>query len=81
LRDFAGLTRKCLVLGQFDFIEIWDEERYKSHWNTRNNEFKASSEELGVRIMKKRDGTYAGNSPHAGIVGGDHTIPGSEGKE
>jgi MraZ protein len=81
LRDFAGLTRKCLVLGQFDFIEIWDEERYKSHWNTRNNEFKASSEELGVKIMKKRNGAHAGNSPYAGVVGGDHTISGTEGKE
>jgi MraZ protein len=81
LRDFAGLNRKCLVLGQFDFIEIWDEERYKNHWNTRNNEFKASSEELGVKIMKKRDETHAGNSPYAGIAGGNPGISGAEGKE
>jgi MraZ protein len=81
LRDFAGIARKCLVLGQFDFIEIWDDERYKAHCNNRNNEFRASSEELGVRIMKKRNEMHAGNSPYAGIAGGDHTISGSEGKE
>jgi MraZ protein len=80
LRDYAYLDKKCLVLGQFDFIEIWDEDHYKAHWDTRTSEIKTSSEELGDKLMKKRNLGNAGNSTHASIIGGDNTVSGPEGQ-
>lgn len=53
-RDFAGLTKNCVILGQGDYIEIWDEERYKKYLESSEENFEKASEELGQRLMQNR---------------------------
>jgi MraZ protein len=33
LREFAGLSKDCVILGIDKYIEIWDAEKYRSYWN------------------------------------------------
>ena len=80
LRDHAGLSRECIVLGQVDYIEIWDVDRYKAYLNASEEDFKAGLEEIGAIIKKGSLGNY-GNNPHSGVAGGDSTVPRSEGQE
>jgi len=54
LREFSGLTKDCMVLGQIDYIEIWDEERYFKYLETSDGEFEEASEQLSNRIKNKR---------------------------
>jgi len=54
LREFAGLSKDCMVLGQIDYIEIWDEERYKKYLINTDEEFIAASEALSGRIKRRR---------------------------
>lgn len=54
LREFAGLSKDCVVLGQVDYIEIWDEERYKKFIAESNDEYIAAAEELSDTIKKQR---------------------------
>ena len=58
LRDYAGIFKDCVVLGQIDYLEIWDEKRYQEYCNEDNennaNEFGIASEELSQRIKRKR---------------------------
>jgi len=54
LREFAGLSKVCVVLGQIDYIEIWDEGRYSEYFDGNDEEFEAASEELSSRIKRKR---------------------------
>jgi len=54
LREFAGLSKDCMVLGQIDYIEIWDESRYFKYLESSGDEFEAASEELSGRIKRKR---------------------------
>jgi MraZ protein len=54
LREFAGLSKECVVLGQIDYIEIWDEERYNKYLNDSADDLDTASEELSGRIKRKR---------------------------
>jgi len=54
LREFAGLSKGCVVLGQIDYIEIWDEGRYSEYFDGKDEEFKAASEEISNKINSKR---------------------------
>jgi len=54
LREFAGLTKDCMVLGQIDYIEIWDEVSYFKYLESTGDVFEAASEELSSRIKQKR---------------------------
>jgi MraZ protein len=47
LKDYAGLSRECSILGKGDYIEIWDTEAYK--------EFEAASE-MNLRAAVKKLG-------------------------
>ncbi|MCL1931543.1 MAG: division/cell wall cluster transcriptional repressor MraZ [Treponema sp.] len=80
LRDHAGLCKECVVLGQVDYIEIWDEDRYKEYLKTSEEDFKAGLEEIGAAIKKERESGSYGNNAHPGIAGGDHTLSRSEGQ-
>ncbi len=51
LRDFAGLTKECVILAVDKYLELWDVERYKSYWSDHETEFQAASEELGSIIL------------------------------
>jgi MraZ protein len=57
LREFAGLSKDCVVLGQIDYIEIWDEEKYRSFKEAGDEEFVAASEELSLTLKKQRGGS------------------------
>ncbi|MDR0456981.1 MAG: division/cell wall cluster transcriptional repressor MraZ [Treponema sp.] len=80
LRDHAGLSKECIVLGQYDYVEIWAEDRYRTHLEASVNAFKAGLEKLGDRIMMTKDLGDDGNSAHAGIAGGDDTLSRSGGQ-
>ena len=54
LREFAGLSKECVVLGQLDYIEIWDEARYSKYLEDGGDDLNTASEELSGRIKRKR---------------------------
>jgi MraZ protein len=54
LREFASLSKDCMVLGQIDYIEIWDDERYQQYLSNTNEVFDEASELLSSRIKRKR---------------------------
>lgn len=54
LRESAGLVKDCVVLGQVDYIEIWDEGRYRGFREQSNDEYNAASEELSLTLKKQR---------------------------
>lgn len=47
LREYAGLKKECIVLGIESYLEIWDEEAYRTYWEENEAEFQAAAEELG----------------------------------
>lgn len=47
LREWAGLTKDCIILGITKYIEIWDAEAYRKYWEENESEFRAAAEELG----------------------------------
>jgi MraZ protein len=49
-REFAGLVKDCIVLGQGDYIEIWDEECYRKYLTESKDDFFTASEELGSKL-------------------------------
>ena len=77
LREYANLDKDCILLGQFDFIEIWDKDSYEEYLDASEEEYKAASRELGTRILKERELSNYGNSAHSGLAGGDNAISGS----
>ena len=54
LRDFAGLTKDCVVLGMIYCVEIWAEDRYNEYLNTNDDEYDAASEELSGILRQRR---------------------------
>ena len=55
-REFANLTKDCLVLGVGDYIEIWDKETYRKHYSESNETFVSASEEISIKVKKSRAG-------------------------
>lgn len=55
LREFAELTKECIVLGQDDYVEIWDAQRYWTYLNESEEEYKTASEELGTALLRDRE--------------------------
>ena len=47
LREFAGLSKECVILGISKYIEIWDGEAYRKYLEDNQSEFLAAAEELG----------------------------------
>ncbi|MBL8968757.1 MAG: division/cell wall cluster transcriptional repressor MraZ [Spirochaetaceae bacterium] len=47
LREWAGLTKECVILGITKYIEIWDADEYRKYWDENESEFRAAAEELG----------------------------------
>jgi MraZ protein len=80
LRDHAGLSKDCIVLGQCDYVEIWAVDRYRAHLEASVDDFKAGLEELGDKIMMIKDVGSNGNSAHSGIAGGSTAVSRSEGQ-
>lgn len=47
LREYAGLTKECVILGVSKYIEIWDADEYKRYLDETEAEFREAAEELG----------------------------------
>lgn len=47
LREWAGLSKECVILGISKYVEIWDAETYKKYLEENESEFLAAAEELG----------------------------------
>jgi MraZ protein len=50
LREYAALSKDCLILGLKKYIEIWSETAYQSYLSENEAKFKEAAEELGGRI-------------------------------
>jgi MraZ protein len=49
-RDFANLSKECVILGQGELIEIWDEELYRQYLERSEEDYFTVSEELGHKL-------------------------------
>jgi MraZ protein len=67
LREHAGLLKDCVVLGQYDYAEIWDKERCKAH-DCSEEEYQEISEKF-VKMKKEKESSDAGNIAHPGSSG------------
>jgi len=47
LREWAGLSRECVILGISKYIEIWNAEEYKNYLDENKDEFLSAAEDLG----------------------------------
>lgn len=47
LREWAGLTKECVILGITKYVEIWDADEYRKYWEENESEFRSAAEELG----------------------------------
>ena len=47
LREFAGLTKECVILGISKYVEIWDGDAYRKYLEENESEFLVAAEELG----------------------------------
>jgi len=58
LREYANITKDCIVLGAMDHIEIWDSKSYGDYSNEdiedNSAEVASAAEELSRRIKKQR---------------------------
>ena len=80
LRDFAGLCKDCVVLGLYDYIEIWAEDRYQGYLKASEGEYEAASRDLGARIMKEKELGNYGNSSRPGTAGTGYSVSRPEGQ-
>jgi MraZ protein len=51
LRDYAGLTRDCVVIGAMNRVEIWDAEAWSSYSGQQEQAFAELSEEVLPGIL------------------------------
>jgi MraZ protein len=56
LREYADLARECIVLGQDDFVEIWDADRYRTYDDESKEDVEAAYEKLGAALLREKDG-------------------------
>jgi MraZ protein len=47
LRDWANLSKECVILGISRYAEIWDSQKYQSYLAENQSEFLSAAEELG----------------------------------
>jgi MraZ protein len=47
LRDWAGLSKECVILGISRYVEIWDSQKYQAYVTENQAEFLSAAEELG----------------------------------
>lgn len=47
LREWAGLSKECVILGISKYVEIWDAAEYRKYLDGNEGEFLAAAEELG----------------------------------
>jgi MraZ protein len=47
LREYAGLTKDCVILGSGESLEIWDTRRYQAYQNSSEDTLMDVLEEMG----------------------------------
>jgi MraZ protein len=77
LRELAGMTKDCILLSQYDYYEIWADDRYKTYLQDSEVDFMAAYEEFGRNIKERNLGNDR-NSPYAGSIGTDTSVSGTE---
>lgn len=45
LRRYAGLSKECVVIGQVDYLEIWDAQAWHNYQETHEENFSAAGDE------------------------------------
>jgi len=55
-REEAGLTKDCLFIGAWDYIEIWDKETYRKYYSESKDDFVSASEELASKLKNNKGG-------------------------
>jgi MraZ protein len=56
LREYAELARDCIVLGQGDFVEIWDADRYRIYDQESDKDVNVAYEKLDQVLWGGKDG-------------------------
>lgn len=46
LRDYAGLSKECVILGINKYMELWDASKYKTYLEETESSFREATEEL-----------------------------------
>jgi MraZ protein len=46
LRQYAGLTKDCVVTGAFNRVDVWDAERWQRYLDEREENFADQAEEV-----------------------------------
>ncbi|MDR0389852.1 MAG: division/cell wall cluster transcriptional repressor MraZ [Spirochaetaceae bacterium] len=54
LREAASLSRECVILGQNDYIEIWDAGEYSRYVESMEGDYQAALEKLGNAMKQNR---------------------------
>jgi MraZ protein len=56
LREYADLVRDCIVLGQDDFVEIWNADRYRLYDGESDEDVENAYEKLDHALRRERGG-------------------------
>ena len=48
LREYAGLSKDCIILGINRYMELWDSESYKSYLEENEQDLKDAAEALST---------------------------------
>jgi MraZ protein len=55
LREYAELNRDCVVVGQLEYVEIWDAEEYRNNAQENEDKYQAASERLDETLLRERE--------------------------
>ncbi len=47
LREYAGLSKECVILGINKYIELWDSAEYRTYLEETESSFREATEEMG----------------------------------
>jgi MraZ protein len=53
-REMTGLEKDCIVLGQDEYIEIWDEAQFNQYKEESKGDHNVAFEELSITLKRKR---------------------------
>jgi MraZ protein len=54
IREIAGLSKDCIITGQYEYIEIWDEERFCKYEAENKDDSNTAFEELSITLKRRR---------------------------
>ncbi|HIW96553.1 MAG TPA: division/cell wall cluster transcriptional repressor MraZ [Candidatus Corynebacterium gallistercoris] len=50
-RDYASLTKECVVIGNVDFLEIWDAQSWKDYSAAHEEDFSVGDDEAFAQFL------------------------------